>query len=73
MWGHIITSGNQLMKSNGGSSGITGNPGSSKDGGDNLFTYNLLLIIYYYYYKIYRAYKFKQARVGGSGVARWGT
>ena len=28
---------------------------------------------YYYYYKIYKAHKFKRARVRGDGVARWGT
>ena len=26
-----------------------------------------------YYYNIYRAHKFKQTRVRGVGVARWGT
>jgi len=28
---------------------------------------------YYQYYEIYKAHKFKQARVRGAGVARWGT
>jgi len=28
---------------------------------------------YYYYYNTYRVHKFKQARVRGAAVARWGT
>ena len=33
----------------------------------------LFIIITNYYYKICIAHKFKQARVRGAGVGRWGT